>query len=187
MSISRVFALVLGLVLLAFGQGGPAVALAQDATPAAEAGAADPAVGTEVPYLDENGEEIAVLTVRELTDPFDDLAEGSAPEEGSRYVAVEIAVRATGETIEPEPFDFGLQTADGFFFSRASVTREISSSDVPDLETIPVDIDDEVSGLVFFQIPADAEPSRLLWQPETGRLLVLAEFDTTEPGTLARR
>lgn len=184
MSISRVFAFVLALVLL----GGPAVALAQEATPAVGAGgAADPTIGTEVPYLDENGEEIAVLTVRELTDPFEDFAEGAAPEEGSRYVAVEIAVRATGETIEPEPFDFGLQTADGFFFSQTSVTREISSSDVPDLESIPVDIDDEVSGLVFFQIPADAEPSRLMWQPETGRLLVIAEFDTTEPGTLARR
>lgn len=175
MPMLRPFALVLALVLL--GGRGPAVTSAQDATPTANASVAgDPAVGTEIPYLDEAGDEIGVLTVREVTDPFEDFADGAAPEEGFRFVAVEVAVAATGEPIEPETFDFGLQTGDGFFFGTTSVRRDITSSDVPDLATIPVDVDDEVSGLVFFQIPADAEPARLLWQPETGRLLVLADL-----------
>ena len=186
MPLPRRFALLLALLLLLTG--GPALAAAQDedATPAADAEAAtpgegvnaagDPLVGTPVPYLDENGDELAIVTVVEVTDPYEDFSESFTIEEGTRYVGVEIAVAGTGEQIEANPSDFGLQTVDGFFYGYTFASRDITSASIPDLETITVAVDDEVSGLVFYQIPAAAEPARILWQPDSGRLLVVADL-----------
>jgi len=174
-------ALVLGLLAA------PAVAVAQgDATPAAEraapSAAYEPAVSDTVPYLDENGEEIGTVTVDEVIDPFEDFSEFFEVEEGSRYVAVQITLAASeGAATADEPFearasDFGLQTVDGFFFTSTFASRDITSGDVPDLETIAIDPGDSVTGLVFYQIPAEAELARLLWQPDSGRLLVVADL-----------
>jgi len=80
------------------------------------------------------------------------------------------------EAIEANAFDFGLQTADGFFYGDAYISHDISSGDTPDHETISVDPGDEVSGLVFYEVPVDAESARIMWQPDSGRLLVAADL-----------
>lgn len=170
--------------------GGGSTALAQDATPEvavvevdpgatpADPVAADPAVGDEVPLLDENGDEIGTVVVVEVTDPFEDFRESFPVEDGTRYLGVEVAIAATGMELEADPSDFSLQTVDGFLVNQTSASRDVTSGDVRDLERITVDIDDEVSGLVFFQIGADQEPGRLLWEPDNGRLLVVANLGT---------
>ena len=182
MPVQRLLALLLAAALLA---GSVAVSAQDDATPGtrsdttAEAGytaAGDPLVGTGVPYVDDRGEQIGVATVVEITDPWDDFADFFEVDEGTRYVGVEVSVEATQEQIEADPFDFGLQTVDGFFYGDTYVNREITSGSIRDLESITVDVDDVVSGLVFYQVPEDAELARILWQPDNGRLLVLADL-----------
>jgi hypothetical protein len=194
MSMLRPFALVLALVLL----GGPAVALAQDATPEIEviapegspeatpvgsgaepaaAGADDPRVGDTVAYLDETGDEIALVTVVAVEDPFEDFGEYFDVDADSRYVAVEIEVESTGDELDVEPYDFGLQTVDGFYFGTAYVSRDpAAGDDRPELETTEVEEGDSISGLLFYQVPEEAELARLIWQADTGRLLVLADL-----------
>lgn len=182
---SRLLAPALALSLLA----APAVAVAQgDATPETTSRAqsasvaADPVVGAAVPYLSETGEAIGTVSVLAVTDPFDDFRESFQVEEGSRYVAFEVVVAAEDlpigveEPLQARTSDFGLQTVDGFFYNATSAPRDLSSSDVPDLPTIVVDPDTEVSGLVFFQIPADAELARLFYSPATGRLILAADL-----------
>jgi hypothetical protein len=181
MPIKRLLALVLASLLL----GGPAVVFAQnDASPAASPAtsaegynaAGDPLVGTDVSYLNEDGKEIGVVTVKEVTDPWTDFSEGFTPEKGSRYVGVEITLAATSEQIQADPYDFGLQTTDGFFYGNTSVSRDITSASLRNLEAITVAVDDQIDGLVFFQVPDKAQLARILWQPDTGRLLVVADL-----------
>ncbi len=187
---SRLLAPALALTLLT----GPAVALAQDATPVTGSAAptsavregtnaaGDPLVGTPVPYLNEAGDEIGTVTVVEVIDPFDDFSEFFDVDEGTRYVALEVAVSAAEAAaneenpVQANASDFGLQTTAGFFYRSTFASRDISSSDTPDLETITVDPGDDVTGLLFYQLPAGADLARLLWQPENGRLLLVADL-----------
>jgi hypothetical protein len=181
MPVKRLIALVLTTLVL----GGPAVAFAQDtaspvASPTASGAgsnaAGDPLVGTGVSYLNEEGKEIGVVTVTEVTDPWTDFSEGVTLDKGTRYVGVEISIAATGEQIKADPYDFGLQTTDGFFYGNTSVSRDITSASIRNLESITVDVDDQIDGLVFFQVPEKAQLGRILWQPDTGRLLVVADL-----------
>lgn len=126
--------------------------------------------------MDEDGDEIGVVTVVEVTDPWEDFSEFFEVEDGTRFVALEVSIEASSAQVEANPFDFGLQTADGFFFSQAFVSRDVTSGDERDLDSITVDVDDVVSGLIFFQVPESAQIARLLWQPESGRLVLLADL-----------
>jgi hypothetical protein len=186
MPTSRLLVPALVLALL----GAPAAAVAQDdATPDAAserqsepAAAAEPAIGSAVSYVDARGDEIGTVTVVELTDPFEDFSDTFEVEEGSRFVAVEVTISGSeladnAETpLEAAASDFGLQTSDGFFYSPAYPSRQLSSADVPDLQTIAVDPGTEVTGLVFFQVPEDAEVARLFYTPESGRLILAADL-----------
>ena len=179
----RLLAVLCGLLLLA----GSTVATvsAQDATPdeedvsteATPTGDAtgDPAVGDRVPYVDENGEEIGFVTVESVTDDFDDFDEFFTPEEDARYLAVELSFESTGDEFEANPFDFGVQTVDGFFYSTGFVSRE-DNENPPELESTTVEEGESTSGVIFFVVPAEAELTRLFWQPDTGRLLVVADL-----------
>lgn len=176
----HLFAPALALALLLGGGGGSAV-LAQDAaTPEVDLIEPDadalPSLGDEAPYLDEGGDEIGLVTALELTDPFEDFGESFTVEEGTRYIALEVSVAATGAELAANASDFSLLTADGFVVGTASPARDITSGDVRDLERITVDVDDEVTGLIFFQIGADQEPGFLLWAPESERLLIVADL-----------
>ncbi len=153
--------------------------VAQDATPKAGdegyTATGDPLVGTEIPYLDEEGDEIAVVTIVEVTDPSEEFSEFFTQEEDARYFAVEVAVESTGDELDVEPFDVGLQTEDGFFISSTFVSQP-EGDELPELESTEVEEGDDVSGVLFYAMPEDAELARILWQPEIGHLLVLADL-----------
>jgi hypothetical protein len=178
----RSLALLLAVGLLAAAS----AALAQDgATPTADGAtpaagqatpaAGDPAVGQEVRYLDEAGAELAVVTVVAVTDDFTEFDENFTPDEGVRYVAAEITVRSTGDGLDVNPADFALHTADGFLSFGTFVLRP-NDATPPTMERTVLDAGASVSGLVFFEVPADAAPTRLVWQPDRDRLLVLADL-----------
>jgi hypothetical protein len=173
----RVVALLVMLTLLL---GSTSALAAQDATPEAgggekTTGGGDPKIGDEVQYLSDDGDENAVIIVTKVTDPFDDFSEYFRPEKDARYVAVEIAVESTGDQIDISAYNFGLQTMDGFFYSPTYASREDGARPV-DLENGTVQEGDNLSGVIFYAVPEKTELSRLLWQPESGRLLVVADL-----------
>ncbi|CAA9539865.1 MAG: hypothetical protein AVDCRST_MAG73-1808 [uncultured Thermomicrobiales bacterium] len=174
----RNVALVAVLTLLvsgAFAVAG-ATARGQGATPASGGGAGDPVLGDEVQYLDEDGDEIAVVTAIDLTDPFEDFEEFFNPKKGVRYLALEITVESTGGEVEADPFDFGIQTSDGFFLGGGAYVGREDGADPPEFETTEVEEGDTVTGVIFYEVPEDAELSRLFWQPETERLVLVADL-----------
>ena len=172
----RVYALAAALLLtLAAGS--------RIAVTAQEEGASDiPAVGTTVPFIGLEGEEVARLTVREVIDPFEDYDPNTPPERGNHFVMVRLDVENTGS----RPFSFDpsgvrLQDADGFLYSYGFVYRAPEETEAdPDLQFGEIPAGDTVSGPIFFSVFNDAELVRVLYQPDFDRLVFLA--DLTLPG-----
>ena len=121
----------------------------------------DPLVGAAVPYLDADGEEIAVLTVREVADPFTRYGDFYAPEEDERYVSLELEVRATGGELRLVGFDVRLQTVDGFLYGSTFDPRDHQL--LPALESEELREGEEFAGLLFYLLPAEAELARVVW------------------------
>jgi len=137
---------------------------------------ATPEIGTEIPYLELDGDEIGTVTVLDVVDPFDDFSEFFDPEEGTRYVMVEVQVRSIDDDIEVNPYDFGLLTSDGFLYRPAFVSRPEGGGGPLDLENTELEEGDDVSGAVFFAVPEEAELGHLTWAPEFDRLLLLLDL-----------
>jgi len=176
------FLMILAL-LGAFVVGSVGSAVAQDATPEAPQtgptgdAASDPAVGDTVVYVNEQGDEAAQLTVVEIIDPFEDFdQEFTDVERGYRLVAVRISVEATGEdAVEVSTFDFGLQDSQGFFVSDTFISRTEEQEEAdPELEDANLAPGDSVSGLMVFAIFEENAIDHLFWQPDSGRLITLA-------------
>ena len=161
-----VVVLALPLVL-----GGLRPAVAQDASP--EAGAEQAGVGTEVSYVDAEGGE-ALVTVSEVVDPFADYDPNSPPEEGTRYALLTVAFENAGQRpFDADPFHLLLRDTDGFLWAPTSVPRPADIV-VPDLQSQTMAPGNRISGVVGFQVPLDAELADVFYQPESGRLVLLA-------------
>ena len=94
---------------------------------------AGPTIGDPVPVVGPEGTEVAVITVDDLSDPFEDYDPGSPPERGSHFVLVTMTVENTGSRpLSFDPNAVALQDADGFVYSPSRVFRG-DEPDPPDL------------------------------------------------------
>ncbi|HET8522063.1 MAG TPA: DUF4352 domain-containing protein, partial [Thermomicrobiales bacterium] len=167
-----------------------ATVAAQDATPTASPAApssaqasgatsADPAVGTAVSYVGNDGNEIAQITAEQVIDPFKDYDSSfGGPDRGNRYVAIQVTVTATGDkALEVSSFDFALQDEQGFIAGSPYVSRtdEQEKAD-PEFEDTNLAPGDSVSGLLFFEVFGDAQLAHLFYQPESSRLITVANL-----------
>jgi hypothetical protein len=135
-----------------------------------------PALGEEVPYasVEVEGAE-GIVTVADAEDPFEDFAEGYEPAEDARFVLLTVAFESTGDQpFDADPYDLLLRDSDGFLWAWSSVPR--ADDTVPELQSQTLSAGNRVSGVVGFQVPEDAELAQLFWQPESGRLVLLADF-----------
>jgi hypothetical protein len=134
------------------------------------------AVGEEIPFLDQGGKEIGVISAVEVTDPFTDYDSFFPPAAGFRFVAVEIAASATEGRFNLNPAQVRVQTANGFLYYNDFIFRDADSDAPADLRLTGLAPGDEAGGLVIFTVPEGDEPSLILWQPNRNRLLVLADL-----------
>jgi hypothetical protein len=154
-------------------ESGHVILLADIAEDAADA----PVVGTEVTYVDAENVERGVVTVLEVVDPFTDFPEGYEPAADTRYVVVSLSFDATGEgSFDADPNDLVVRDADGFLWSTASVNRG-SEPDMPDAQSQTLASGNKISGAIGFIVPADTPLAQIYYQPESGRLILLAELD----------
>lgn len=120
----RFAALALALVL---SLGTATATLAQDATPDSATPAASgsvPVVGDAVPVYDPDTlEEVATITVDEIVDPFEDYGEFSAPDSGTRYVAVTYTVEnlVENDSFDSPEYDLSLATTEGLNYTSSYV------------------------------------------------------------------
>ncbi len=158
-------------VLFAVGimMSGLGTAVAQDEPSAVATGYDSP-----VTWIDERGNEVATLEVTEIEHDWSDYSEYSEPERGYIYVAVSYTVsNISGASMIVEPYDFSLLDE----FGRNNGRAYVSLADGATSEIFEDDRalgSDEVAELTqIFQIPADIAPAALVWQPESGMLVMV--------------
>lgn len=175
--------LILTVVFLLALVQSSAATLPATAAPAWQSSSAS--LGDPFLYVDGDGVERASITVSAIEDPFEDYAEGYEPAADARYVLLTVVFENVGPgPFETRPDQITVQDTDGFIWSSASVER---GEDVttPDLRSVEMGPGDRVSGVVAFQVPDGAELARVLFQPESSRLLVLADVPgapSADPG-----
>jgi Domain of unknown function (DUF4352) len=171
-------------VMAMLATGSVATALAQDATPSAGGGmnaVGDPLVGTAVPYIGSDGNEIAKITVDEVIDPFEEYDPSFSPERGSRLVGVIVTVENTGtRPHEVNPFDFLIQDDQGFLYGDTFVAlTEEAEAEYPELESDDLADGDSVTGFLAFEVLADTSLVQIFYSPESDRLITLADIRVT--------
>src|ERR671917_1004130 len=78
--------------------------------------------GDSVPVTDEEGAAVGSITVTEVIDPFTEFDPAYPPEEGGRYVAVNVAFDANaGNRFDITPYSIVLQDDAGFLWTQTSV------------------------------------------------------------------
>ena len=155
-----------------------------DATPGADAtpqsgSSVDVAIGDIVVFIDDEGNDSAIITVNEVIYPYDGFATVFTPDEGSVYIAIGITI----DNVDPDDDTFqfltffcGIQTVDGFFYTPVLVPLdEEGTNNYPSLGNDPIAAGASASGYLFFAIPADKVATRLFYNP-SGRLLLLADL-----------
>jgi hypothetical protein len=135
----------------------------------------EPAVGTDVPFADDELVGRGTVTVVEVVDPFTEHDPSYPPDAGTRYVMLDVAFATTDQAFEADPFDILLVDTNGYLWSRGSVTRPPDAA-VPELDAQHLAPDNRISGFVPFVVPADAVIDRVLYQPDGGRLITLASL-----------
>ena len=127
---------------------------------------------------------VGSITVTEVIDPFTDFDPAYPPEEGGRYVAVNVAFDAdAGNRFEIAPYTIVLQDDAGFLWTQASMPLAEDAL-VPELSGQTLGPGSRVTGVVGFQIPEGSEPARVLYQPESSRVIPLLNLTGEEPPAL---
>jgi hypothetical protein len=140
--------------------------------------------GAAVPVTDEEGADVGSITVTEVIDPFTDFDPAYPPEEGSRYVAVNVAFDAdAGNRFEISPYTIVLQDDAGFGWNQSSMPLPDDAL-IPELSSQTLGPGSRVTGVVGFVVPEGSEPARVLYQPESSRLIPLLNLTGEEPPAL---
>ena len=139
--------------------------------------------GGAVPVSNEEGEAVGSITVNEIVDPFTEFDPSYPPEAGARYVVLNLAFDAdAGARFDIDPSAIVLQDDQGFLWNRASVTLPDDAL-VPELSSQTLAPGSRVAGLVGFIVPEGSEPARVFYQPESSRIVPLAELqESIAPG-----
>lgn len=168
--VSRSMAPVLALLLMVMSTG----------VTAAQAGPVPP--GTSVPYVDVTGAEHGTVTVTQLLNPFTDFPEDKAPEAGSRLVVVTLSVEGTGEDgIEVYTPSIWLQDASGALWGESFPCCFMDDFPEPELTITTVGPGSRISGWIGYTVPADAQVQAVIYQPESGIILIPADMGSARP------
>jgi hypothetical protein len=136
--------------------------------------------GAAVPVTDEEGADVGSITVTDVIDPFTDFDPTYPPEQGGRYVAVNVVFDAdAGNRFEISPYAIVLQDDAGFLWNQASLNLAEDAL-IPELSSQTLGPGSRVTGVVGFVVPEGREPARVLYEPESTRLIPLLDLTGEE-------
>lgn len=142
------------------------------------------ALGDAVPVSNEEGDALGSIAVTEVADPYEAFDPNSPPEPGSRYVALTVAFDAdAGERFDIEPRSIVLQDDAGFLWNQSSFVVP-DDAVVPELSSDTLAPGSRVSGVVVFPVPDERAPARVFYQPESSRLVDLADLSNMPAPTV---
>jgi hypothetical protein len=133
-------------------------------------------VGTEIDVKDGAGVVRGTVTVRALQDPYTAFEPTRPPAEGTRYVLATVVFQAAiDQQLGFDPWQIMLQDTDGYLVRPTGVPRPATDV-VPDLQGQVLAPDDRSSGYVGYDIAADRQIAAIVWSPEGGRLMTIADL-----------
>lgn len=135
-----------------------------------------------VVWADAEGHPVAALTVTNLDDTFEDVAERYAPDHGYIHKTVAFTIENVSDgAIIVEPSHFRLLDDHGRLHGRSSAPTAGQSIETFE-STIALAPGEIVERLLVFETPAHASAALLTWEPESGTSLMIAlsaEVDAT--------
>lgn len=147
---------------------------AQDAPTSISSGFGSPATWT-----DDRGNQVATLEVNEVVTEWDGHSEYSAPERAHMFQAVTFTVtNISGSGLIIEPYDFSLVDDLGRNNARSWVSVDEANEGLIFEDDLPLSADESAELTLVYQTPVDVSASALVWQPDSG-VLVIAHFGET--------
>jgi hypothetical protein len=150
--------------------------------PAIALGLEAPSVGSRIAYLGPEGEELGVITVEDVTDPFTLHDPATPPQPGTRFALVTVAVEnPSTEPLAIDPSTLLLQDSDGFLSSAAFVTPSPEATVPGPLSFGVLEPGDRVVGVIVIPVAEGRQIARVVFRPASDRLIVLADLTRAGP------
>ncbi len=141
------------------------------------------AVGEPRTFVDVEGAPIGTITVREVADPYTDFEPSRPPAEGQRYVLLTSAFEAADDQpMYADPRVVYLVDSVGVVYRPVQVPRPAGEL-LQDLDIQPLSPTDRVSGVIGYQVPANAVINSIVYAPESSRFVTLADLTASAGGS----
>jgi hypothetical protein len=136
-----------------------------------------PSVGTEVPFIDDQGVTRGTIVVKELNDPFTGIDPARPAAAGSRYVGLSLQFTAADDQqFDASPHYAVVRDTDGYLYNPQFVPRP-ADDPVPDLQAQTLAPGNRISGFVGYILPADAAIDDILYTYSSYFALPLVDVD----------
>lgn len=161
--------------------GSASVAMAQQSTPESPAAAPSDAQTAYAPglnqgaaYIDDRGDVVAVVSVTAVERGWKDYDEYDEPDRGYEYVLVSIKVDVVGaDALSVDPYSFSMLDSLGLNSRTAYASPKDGSQTVVLEDETPVSAGASLETNLVFSIYKDANPGFLMWQPDSGWIVMV--------------
>lgn len=140
-----------------------------------------PAVGTEVPLVDDSGITHGTIQVKTLDDPYTKFDPSRPAEDGSRYVGlIVVFTAADDQQLDANPSSVVVRDTDGYLYTVQSVPRP-ADDPIPDLQSQTLAPGNRISGFLGYVVPTGSAIDEVVYMASTYVAIPLVDADTT-PG-----
>lgn len=143
-------------------------------------------VGVDEPatYVGADRTERGIVTVTAVLDPFIGIPADQLPEPGTKVVVVTMIVEGTGaDGVAIDPYSIWLRDSSGALRQPALGSAAVRADfKQPELTAATIGQGSRVSGHLAYVIPDDVSAQDVLFQPEPGVLLIMADQAGPRPG-----
>lgn len=146
-----------------------------------------PALGDPVAYIGPEGDQLAMVTIEEVVEPFRLYDPSSAPDRGTHYVLVTLSIENTSpRPLAVDPSTYALQDAGGFLSTAESVTLAVDAGDLVPIAYGTLDPGASVTGVLVMSVLNGSTVSRVVFRPASDRLIIVADLAAgAGPGPVA--
>ena len=129
-----------------------------------------------VPYLDDQGNQLGTILIRDFADPFTEFDPASPPAEGVRYALLTMTFEAAEDQAFPaDPYQVQLLDTNGYMHYSEWIPRPADTV-VPDLQSQTLAPFDRISGVIPYVLPAEAEIAQVIYRGDGRRIMPIAEL-----------
>ena len=133
------------------------------------------AVGEPKTFTAPDGTPLGTITIREVADPYADFEPTRPPAEGQRFVLLTTAFEAAeDQAMYADPRVVYLKDSNGTIYRPLQVVRPAGQL-LQDLDIQPLSPSDRISGVIGYQLPADAVLDSIVYGSEGDRFVPVVD------------